>query len=114
MRAFAFGFPVLAVVLALAALARPVTALAAEHDARLLMALAAYHEDPPAEALDFLGEDLDAALEALAEARAQLAAQPARSVMLGPIAARIGHRATNAAEAALELAHASEVARGRR
>jgi len=48
------------------------------------------------------------------EARAQLAAQPARSVMLGPIAARIGHRATNAAEAALELAHASEVARGRR
>ena len=34
--------------------------------------------------------------------------------MLGPIAARIGHRATNAAEAALELAHASEVARGRR
>ena len=57
---------------------------------------------------------LDAALEALEEARAQLAAQPARSVMLGPIAARIGHRATNAAEAALELAHASEVARGRR
>ena len=57
---------------------------------------------------------LDAALEALEEAGAQLAAQPARSVMLGPIAARIGHRATNAAEAALELAHASEVARGRR
>lgn len=57
---------------------------------------------------------LDAALEALEEARAQLAAQPAMSVMLGPIAARIGHRATNAAEAALELAHASEVARGRR
>lgn len=57
---------------------------------------------------------LDAALEALEEARAQLAAQPARSVMLGPIAARICHRATNAAEAALELAHASEVARGRR
>ena len=55
---------------------------------------------------------LDAALEALEEARAQLAAQPARSVMLGPIAARIVHRATNAAEAALELAHASEVARG--
>ena len=57
---------------------------------------------------------LDEALERLEEARGQLAAQPARSVMLAPIAARIGHRATEAAQAALDLAAASEVARGRR
>lgn len=70
--------------------------------------------DAALEALEEGLEGLEGLLEALEEARAQLAAQPAMSVMLGPIAARIGHRATNAAEAALELAHASEVARGRR
>jgi len=76
-----FPFLLLAALTA-GSLASPAPALAADHDARLLMALAAYHEDPPAEVLDFLGEDLDDALEAVARDEDAMRLQRIRALSL--------------------------------
>ncbi|MDF1563139.1 MAG: HEAT repeat domain-containing protein [Deltaproteobacteria bacterium] len=73
------SFPIF-LLAALTVAALPAPAPAAEHDERLLLALAAYHEDPPAEALDFLGASREAALEAVARDESQMRLRRIRAI----------------------------------